>query len=248
MPSRLQSRRGQRLDHVFTSCGAADAGLVLVGHGVTSSHDRPYFVDLCDALGAAGLDSVRFSFAGNGESEGRFEDCTITGEVEDLRGVLDAFPGRRVAYVGHSMGGAVGVLTAARDERIRALVSLAGMVRVQNFMERTFGGLVPGRDVMLGRERCPLSRTFLDDARAIGDVLDAAARIDVPWLLVHGTADELVPVEDSVEAAAASRGRAELVRLEGADHRFTDRHPDLLAAVVPWLAARVGPGSRPTVS
>ena len=239
MIENLTSRNGHRLDHHLSSCGIEGAPMVLVGHGVTSHHDRHYFVELCEALAARGMDALRFSYAGNGSSGGRYEDATISNEVEDLRGVLDSLGPRKFAYVGHSMGGAVGVLAAVADERIRALVSLAGMVRVQEFMERTFGDLVPDRDLMLGREGCPLTSGFLEDASSIGDVLGAASEISVPWLLVHGSADELVPFHDSVEAAEANPRMTNLVELEGADHRFSERHPDLLEAVVPWLASQM---------
>lgn len=232
----LRNRHGERLDFAFTPGAADGRRIVLLAHGVTSSHDRPYLVDLAAALAEAGLASLRFSFAGNGRSEGRFEECTITKEVEDLGSVLDALAGWRVAYAGHSMGSAVGVLRAARDERVRALVSLAGMARVQRFVERHFGALVPGRDCMLGRERCPLTQRFLDDARAVDTVLEEAAAVRAPWRLVHGDADELVPFADSEETCAASGGRAEIVRVRGADHRFSGRHDELIAAVVPWLA------------
>jgi uncharacterized protein len=57
----------------------------------------------------------------------------------------------------------------------------------------------------------------------------------VPWLLVHGDADELVPLADSEDARAAADGRPELVVLPGVDHRFTGAVPAMTAAVVTWL-------------
>lgn len=232
----LRNRHGELLEHVLTPGRPGARELVLVAHGVTSSCDRPYLVELCEALAAAGLASLRFSFAGNGRSEGRFEDCTISKEIEDLGSVLDACADRRVAYVGHSMGAAVGVSRAAIDERIQALVSLAGMVRVQRFVQRHFGALRVG-EPMLGRERCPLSQALLDDARALDTVLPGSAKVRVPWFLVHGTADELVPLDDSLAAREATAGRAQLTTIEGADHRFTGHVADVIAAAVPFLAA-----------
>ena len=229
----LRNAAGEALDHVLTEGREGSSELVLIGHGVTSSHDRPYFVALCDAFAREGIATLRFSFSGNGASEGRFEDCTITKEVSDLGAVLDAFPGREVAYVGHSMGGAVGVLRAATDARLRALVSLAGMVHVDAFMQRVFGHLEPGRDTMLDREGCPLTSAFLDDARSIGSVLETGAALRLPFLLVHGTEDELVPFEESRELHDAN-GTTSLVALEGVDHRFTAHVADMVGAVVPW--------------
>ena len=118
------------------------------GHGVTGNKDRPFVVALAEGLAAAGIHALRFSFAGNGASEGRFADATISKEVEDLGAVLSVLDGYSVCYVGHSMGGAVGVLRTSGDERIRLLVSLAGMVHTRAFAEREFGEEVPDEGCM----------------------------------------------------------------------------------------------------
>lgn len=235
---------GERLDHEYVpgvpgtggAEGVQEAGdLVVIGHGVTANKDRPWLVALSEALAAVGVPSLRISFSGNGASEGRFEDSTVTKEVEDLGSVLDRLEGRRVTYVGHSMGAAVGVLRAARDDRIRALVSLAGMVRTRDFVERKFGHLEPGRDVMWEKPECPLSRAFVDDLTSIGDVLPQAAQVRVPWLLVHGTADTVVFPSDSREARDAAGSKPELVEVAGADHVFTNAGTGAMTeAAVAW--------------
>jgi pimeloyl-ACP methyl ester carboxylesterase len=214
----LVNAAGERLSHTFTPGEAGRRALVIVTHGVTSHHDREYLNELAAGLAARGVAALQVTYAGNGQSEGSFGECTISKEIADLGSVLDALDGWTVGYAGHSMGAAVGVLRAAHDPRIRALCSLAGMVRVQQFMERTFGHLSPG-DAMLDKAQCPLSQLFLADARTIGTTLDAARKVHVPWLLVHGTADELVPHSDSEEVCAGNPG-ARLELLQGADHRF----------------------------
>ncbi len=222
----LFNAAGERLDHTFTPGDTGRRALVIVAHGVTSHHDRDYLNALAAGLAARGVAALQITYAGNGRSEGSFEACTISKEVADLGSVLDAFDGWTVGYAGHSMGGAVGALRAAQDPRIRALCSLAGMVQVQSFMERTFGHLSPGQ-AMLDKPECPLSQIFLDDARVIGDTLSAAREVDVPWLLIHGTADDLVPHSDSEEAGAANPN-ARLELLPGADHRFAGHVPRMV--------------------
>jgi pimeloyl-ACP methyl ester carboxylesterase len=231
----LRNSLGESLDFHLTAGDPQRRQVVVLSHGVTSHKDRPWLTALSEALAAAGLTALRFSFAGNGESEGRYEEATLSKEVEDLGCVLDALEGQHVAFVGHSMGGAIGVLRAAQDARIRALVSLAGMVHVQKFMEVHFGGLVPGRDVMLGKPHCPLSETFLSDARRIDTLLPQAPQLQMPWLIVHGTSDDIVPLQDSLDIVEAAARHPELVQLPGVDHRFTDHHEDLVDAVVPWV-------------
>jgi hypothetical protein len=237
----IQNAQGEQLDYTYCP-GASDcSAIVVIGHGVTGNKDRPWAVALCGALGAAGIPAMRISFSGNGDSDGSFEDSTISKEVEDLSAVMDAVGDRRVIYAGHSMGGAVGVLSAARDPRIHALVSLAGMVHTRDFAARKFGDLKPDEDVMWEKPECPLSRTFMEDMFAIDTVVALGARITVPWLLVHGTADSVVPMGDAIDIREAAGGRPDYVELRGADHVFSDdAEAKMTAAVVPWVASVAG--------
>lgn len=239
----INNAQGERLDYTFHP-GAADAtGLVVIGHGVTGHKDRPFLVALAEGLAQAGLPALRVSFAGNGGSEGRFTASNVTKNSEDLGAVLDALAGYTVAYAGHSMGGAVGVLRARRDDRIRLLISLAAIVHTRAFAERAFGHLTPGEDLMWGKPGCLLSQAYLDDLRQIDTVVQEAARISVPWLFVHGTEDDIVPIQDTYDAFARAREPKDLVVLEGADHVFEAGFiPAMVETVVRWCTARFSQG------
>ncbi len=247
LPIELRNAHGERLDHAYlpavTASTAAPHTLAIIGHGVTSHWDRPWQTELANALTRAGVSCLLVSFAGNGRSEGRFEDATPMREADDLGSVIDAVTAwgvQRVVYVGHSMGGAVGVLRASTDRRIAALVSLAGMFHVHAFMQHHFAHLEPGRGLMLDKPGCVWNRTLEEGARWLGSLTRQAAAVHVPWLLVHGDADELVPLQDSIDAQAAAGGRPDLVVLPGVDHRFTDAIPAMSTAVVRWLQRQLG--------
>lgn len=233
----IRNAAGERLDHAVS--GSVDDGrLVVIAHGVTANKDRAWATTLAAALAAAGIGALRFSFSGNGDSEGDFRASTVSKEVEDLGAVLDAVGAakRPIVVVGHSMAGAVGVLRAASDDRIDRLVSLAGMVDTADFARRKFGELTPGEDLMWDKPECPLSQTFMDDMAAIGTVLEQGAEVKVPWLLIHGTADTVVPVEES-RAIAARAPNATLIEMPGADHLFSGADEAAMAAhVVGWLS------------
>ncbi|MCC7264905.1 MAG: alpha/beta hydrolase [Candidatus Latescibacteria bacterium] len=237
----IRNPQGERLDYSFHPGRAGSDAVVVLGHGVTGNKDRPFVLALAEGLAAAGIPALRFSFAGNGASEGRFADATITKEVADLGAVLDALAGRRVAYVGHSMGGAVGVLRASTDLRIGLLVSLAGMVHTAAFAQREFGMVEPEKGFMWDDEACPLSQAYMDDLAAIGSVVDRAAAIRVPWLLVHGTEDDVVPLQDSRDICARANEPRELCEIPGAGHVFSgEATPVMVAKVVGWLSSRLG--------
>ncbi|MCA8942041.1 MAG: alpha/beta fold hydrolase [Planctomycetes bacterium] len=238
MVDELRNTFGERLDHTLTLGSTDESPLVVIGHGVTANKDRPFLQALSTALAAVGIASLRFSFSGNGDSEGRFEDSTVSKEVQDLGCVLDAFNGldRPLAYAGHSMGAAVGVLRAASDTRISVLVSLAGMVHTKDFAQRKFGGQRPGDSLMWDKPECPLSQAWVDDMAKIDTVVELGAEIHVPWLLVHGDADTVVPLRDAEDIRSKALDRPELVVLEGVDHVFADSGTERMTrAVVPFF-------------
>ena len=237
MVNPIKNVHGERLDFTFHPGAPGATQLAIIGHGVTGHKDRPFLVALAEGLRGAAVPVLRLSWAGNAGCEGRFADCTISKEVADLGAVLDACAGYTVTYVGHSMGGAVGVLRASTDPRIRRLITLAGMVNTRAFAEHHFGALTPGRDLMWGKPGCVLSPAYMDDLCRIGSVVGQAAEIAVPWLLVHGNADTLVPLQDSRDALALARGPTELVELDGCDHIWEPGFiPRMVATVVAWCA------------
>ena len=237
----IKNPSGERIDLSFHP-GTNREALVIFGHGVTGNKDRPLMVALAEGLSARGWPCLRISFAGNGESDGRFEECTITKETADLQAVLGVVPNCvRVAYAGHSMGAAVGVLTAANERRIRALISVAGMARTADFVEREFGDGVPGVGCMWEDETTPLSAGFVADMKSIGEVLQAAASVTQPWLLVHGSEDDVVPVQDGHDAYAAARGEKQWLEIEGAGHSFDETsYLKIIDAMDAWLAVHLG--------
>jgi pimeloyl-ACP methyl ester carboxylesterase len=234
----IRNATDERLDVAFTAASTAQGPCVVIGHGVTANKDRDWAVTLAGALAEAGFGSLRFSFSGNGDSEGDFRESTVSKEVDDLGAVLDALGDHpSICYAGHSMGAAVGVLRAAKDPRIRYLISLAGMVHTAEFARRKFGDLVPGKDLMWDKPECPLSQAFMADMARVESTLPLAPRIQVPWLLVHGTADTVVPyAESQAMCAAAPINNDALVTIQGADHLFSGVHAAPMArTVVDWL-------------
>jgi pimeloyl-ACP methyl ester carboxylesterase len=240
MDRSLRNPRGRRLAATWVDVPTDSEAIVVVGHGLTSDRTRPWSVALSDALADRGLPSVRLAFAGNGHSEGSFEDSCVSSQVDDLGAVLDRLAGRRVAYVGHSMGATVGVLRAATDTRIAALVSLAGLVHTAEFFRRLFGHLALG-DRLLDKPGKPLGAALRDELLGLESVLPRASEVRVPWLLVHGTADDVVGVEHSRDVAALRGDAVELVELPGVDHSFTGAsHARVATIASSWLERRLG--------
>ena len=239
--NQILNEEGERLDVAFHG-GNHPGVMVVMGHGVTADKDRPLLVRVAEGLAERGWPCLRFSFAGNGDSEGRFKDATISKEIGDLKSILKTVPQeKRIAYIGHSMGAAVGVKLAAGSMSIHALVSLAGMVDTAGFAEREFGEVTPDEGFMWDEPDCPLSSKFVADMKRIGTVLPEAAEVRSPWLLIHGTEDDVVPLKDSRDAHEKARCEKKLVEVPGAGHMFNEEaYPKIVAAIDEWLGSCFG--------
>jgi dipeptidyl aminopeptidase/acylaminoacyl peptidase len=87
----------------------------------------PILGELANAIAEAGFIVVRYDKRGIGQSGGRAEAASLADYVEDLRGAVkwladrkDVDP-RQIAVIGHSEGGTVALMAAAKDKRIAAV-------------------------------------------------------------------------------------------------------------------------------
>ena len=232
----------ERIDYKFHLGSKQNYHLLIIGHGVTGDMDHPHILKLADEVSKQGMSVLRFSFSGNGNSGGRFEQCTISKEIQDLHSILNAVIARgwRPIYAGHNMGASVGTLTVAVDPRIELLISLAGMVETEKFCKNEFGTITPGKGNMWGNAKCPLSHEFVNDMVQIKSVLPRASGIQIPWLLIHGTNDDVVPITDSQSLILKFENSREFVEIDGADHLFSGNAINVVTdSVVDWLGRKI---------
>jgi dipeptidyl aminopeptidase/acylaminoacyl peptidase len=208
--------------------------------------DWGFFPRVGEQLALLGFASITFNFSMNGVNGNgskitetdRFAANTFSRELGDLGTVIGAVEGKRlgsgmidhrnIALLGHSRGGGIAIIRAAIDTRIAALVTWSAVSRFDRWTEhqkkswRSNGSLPLSRDTSASPLRLGLE--LLDDLeshRAGLSVVDAAARIGIPWLILHGGADVMVPVREAETLyAASSRPTTELVLLERVGHLY----------------------------
>lgn len=208
--------------------GNNSAGAVILCHGMESHKNSEKLIFLGRELAQRGILALRFDFRYVGESSGKFEDITYSGEVEDLRAAYELVRQRRdgkIAIFGSSMGGTVALIFAAAEPQVTAVATLAAPLHPEKFPSRVLSpaGLQRWREhgfTHYNGQR--LNLAMLEDLESI-DVPGAATKIDCPVLILHGDADEVVPVAEAHELHGYLKNSKRLSILKDADHRLSDR-------------------------
>lgn len=235
----IRNSTGEILEYEFHQGSMVDRNLLIIGHGLGGSMNRMVVRTLALAASSEGLSVLRFSFSGNGGSEGSFEGCTLNKQVDDLKSVVSRMIelGWIPIYAGHGLGATVGSLYAASNSNLKMLVSIAGIVETDKFFEREFGKLSPGGSYMWDDLEYPLSRSFALSMKEVASIANCSSAIRIPWLLVHGTSDSLVPLKDSQIISNELPGTRKLIEINGADHVFSEESMGQLTEVVlDWIA------------
>ena len=69
-----------------------------------------------------------------------------------------------------------------------------------------------------------------------GSVAAKASEVKVPWLLIHGDADDVVPVEDSREIFNLANEPKKIIEIPGANHVFSETGLEPMSeAVIDWI-------------
>jgi alpha/beta superfamily hydrolase len=206
---------------------------VILFHGFCDDRNEINFVhtELSRRLCERGIASVRFDFAGSGESDGLFEDMTVSGEVADGQAILDYVRSldfvdkSRIALHGLSMGGCVASMVAGlRNEDVCALSLWCPAPDVVYNLQsgRTLCG-VPVPDIeeagCADFEGLKVGLNFYRDALTL-DPFAVAAKFTKRVNLVHGDEDVTASVQCSHRYQEIYGGRAELLVVHGAEHRF----------------------------
>jgi dipeptidyl aminopeptidase/acylaminoacyl peptidase len=175
-----------------------------------------------------------------GRSEGW---ATTLGHRErlDLARAVDALAARgftRIGVFGYSLGGAVAILGAAEDARIRAVAAYAPFSDLAVLAGEVYGVFWVAKHPLVALMRV-WSRVFLGADITRPSPATAAARLAIPLMLVHSRDDEQIPFAHAERLAAALRNnpRAEFLFGRGLHN---DRAPDLERRLVEFFRAHLG--------
>ncbi len=200
---------------------------------------------MAERLADCGFSTLLFDFAGCGESEGRWENISLSGQIADLRTVSkwcrrEGF--EKVILNGRSFGGTTALCYAPQDKNVDAVCTWAAVARPKELFEKRAGpknSLEGNPDQLITLEgeegAVSLKRRFFHDLNKHDPLRSAAALAPRRLLIIHGSGDQSVPLEDARLLYNRAKEPKKLVIIENADHRFSEHLDQVWNTFFSWL-------------
>jgi pimeloyl-ACP methyl ester carboxylesterase len=181
---------------------------------------------------------IRFDYRGHGESDGKFEDGTITDWLNDTLLVLDEIADKPVILVGSSMGGWIALLAAL--ERPESIAGLVGIASSPDFTRSIWEDRMNDdqKRKMIEQGYILQPSEYQDDPVIIKHSLIKDGKnhlllnkksldFNFPVCLIHGKQDTDVSWKKSLALQTLiGEGRCELIIVPDGEHRLS-RQKDL---------------------
>lgn len=226
----FENQRGQRLaGRIDLPVSGEPIGFVLYSHCFTCTKNLKAIGRITETLAHHGLATLRFDFAGLGESEGEFADTNFSTSVADLREAArylqEDFEAPEV-LVGHSLGGAAALAAAPHLPSVRAVVTIAAPASPEHVKRHIDGDLERIRTegeagVLVAGRPFTVRQHLLDDIED-HHLPDTISQLDRPLLVLHSPIDNIVGIDNAAEIFTAAKHPKSFVSLDNADHLITD--------------------------
>lgn len=249
----LDGRHGRPLLMDLYTPADANGQLVIFCHGYKGFKDWGCWDLAARHFAEEGFHFLKFNFSHNGGTVEQpidfpdleaFAQNNFTKEMDDLQTVIDwagsGFVGLKekpetenLHLVGHSRGGGIVTLKAAEEDRVDSVTSWAGVSDFKSrFADEEAIAYWKQKGVIYvensrTKQQLPHYYQFYEDFMANEErfnIKRAAKELDTPHLIIHGTEDPTVILEEA-KALKSWNPNAELHIIEGADHVFGGKHP-----------------------
>ncbi|TSC65287.1 MAG: hypothetical protein G01um101477_547 [Candidatus Doudnabacteria bacterium Gr01-1014_77] len=228
----FNNSKGDKLCGLLTISDPEKDMIAILCHGHSSSKNSKSWTALEPILSDKNISVFRFDFYGNGESEGKFEDSDLTETTDDILHAIDYVKSlgfKRIVLVGSSFGGLSSILAASKSKELYGMVLKSpvsdyhevdlqrlGEQGLQEWKEkgvRSYPYADPSSGLLL-------NYSFVEDYLKY-DVYEAAEKIEVPTLVVHGDMDTEVPFSQS-EKLVKHLKQGKLISVSGANHWYAE--------------------------
>ncbi len=223
--------------------------VILICHGLIGSRigvDR-LFVKSAAELVKSGYIVYRFDYAGCGESSGEYGSFGLSDLIAQTKTVIDYACRQEetdeIILLGHSLGGAVTLLQANRDDRVSKLIQWAAVGNPYKDLAKIVGADKVSRltdSETVDFYGYPLSGYFFQSMKEY-QPLSECSKFKGDVLLLHGNGDSDIPHDYLKEYKRnyeqRPEGTVEAAIIENGEHTFSSsiHYEELIKKTVHWL-------------
>lgn len=199
---------------------------VIIAHGFSGGKSDRKFVKIARKFAQNGIAVLRFDFSGCGDSEGNFENISISQEIKDLKAAykfLIKQPNidkKRIGFLGYSLGALIACLFQIKNPVARTLVLVAPALDQKNLIKIWYTPQEIKKWQKQGYFDTPKHRIgvqYLDEAE---DYTPIGFNINIPTLIIHGKKDEDVSLKFSRKLLKVLAGKKKITIIKDGDHSF----------------------------
>lgn len=225
--------------------------LVLYAHGISGFKDWGGMDLIACAFAEKGIAFVKFNFSMNGttpdhltefvdlEAYGNDNYCQRQHDLDCMMDWIESvdFPLKYsdITLIGHSRGGVDMLLFAANHKRGNRLITWAAPSNTKTPWSKWNEEQLEAwkregvRFVKNGRtgQEMPIYYQLKRENELFGhemNIAECAAKVSLPWLIIHGNEDEAVPFSQA-EELKGFQPKAQLVTIEKTGHTFGRKFP-----------------------
>lgn len=234
---RIKNRKGQNIV-VLVDKTENPKGLAFVMHGLSGNKDQKHIVTFAESFKKKGYTVIRFDTTNTfGESDGKYEDATLTNYYEDLEDVIhwsESQPWYQEPFVlaGHSFGGiSILLYTEKYPEKVKGLAPISTVLSGELSIKTPKHSKIiddwkktgwreevsPKRKIV---KRLPWSH-MID--RLQYDVLPEINKLTMPVLLIVGDQDDSTPYEHQKMLYDKLPEKKEIHVIKNAPHTFIEQ-------------------------
>jgi uncharacterized protein len=206
--------------------------IIILCHGFVSSKDGNTFINFEKKLNEKNISTFRFDFFGHGESEGLFEDITISEAVDDILNAIKYLKNlgyKKIGLIGSSFGGIASIMAASKTDDLFVLGLKCPVsdyyetIKRQKSEEEINMWREVGFDFYIKEDKTALrlNYNFYEDFKN-NDAFEASKKINIPTLIVHGGNDSIVPIQQSIKTSKIIKN-CKLEIIDNCDHYFKEK-------------------------
>lgn len=238
----FQNSKGDRLCGILLNpTKDKQKPIIIIVHGFNSNKNRKSYLTIKNLLAKNNISTFRFDLWAHGESEGNFEEITISETVDDILQAIKYLKKKnykKIGLFGESFGGIASIIAASKT---KDLYILALKSPVSNYPEKEKltktkkeldGWKKKGYRIYESSDgrKLRVNYNFLIDAqKPENNGYEMAKKIKIPTLIVHGDADKRVPFSQSVKTSKIIKN-CKLIVIKNANHKYTNpKHAQQMA-------------------